>query len=75
MWDTLEVTHEGTNDVKRSRINTLAHEYELFRMNPNENIQDMQKGFTHIINHLASLGKLFSNKDLINKVLTCLSRE
>nr|KYP66813.1 hypothetical protein KK1_013124 [Cajanus cajan] len=75
MWDTLEVTHEGTNDVKRSRINTLTHEYELFRMNQNESIQDMQKRFTHIINHLASLGKVFPNEDLINKVLRCLSRE
>nr|KYP55274.1 hypothetical protein KK1_001481 [Cajanus cajan] len=75
MWDTLEVTHEGTNDVKRSRINTLTHEYELFRMNQNESIQDMQKRFTHIINHLASLGKVFPNEDLITKFLRCLSRE
>ena len=43
MWDTLQVTHEGTTDVKRSRINTLTHEYEIFRMNQNETIQDMQK--------------------------------
>uniref|UniRef100_A0A151UDG5 Retrovirus-related Pol polyprotein from transposon TNT 1-94 n=1 Tax=Cajanus cajan TaxID=3821 RepID=A0A151UDG5_CAJCA len=75
MWDTLKITHEGTNDVKRSRRNTLIHEYELFRMNQNESIQDMQKRFTHIINHLASLGKVFPNEDLINKVLRCLSRE
>ena len=32
MWDTFQLTHEGTIDVKRSRINTLTHEYELFRM-------------------------------------------
>jgi len=38
MWDTLQVTHEGTPDVKRSRIYTLTHEYELFRMNANESI-------------------------------------
>ena len=75
MWDTLQVTHERTTNVKRSRIDTLTHEYELFRMNPNETIQDMQKRFTHIINHLASLGKIFPNEDLINKVLRCLSRE
>ena len=53
----------------------MTHEYELFRMNPNESIQDMQKRFTHIVNHLASLGKNFPNEDLINKVLRCLSRE
>ena len=36
MWDTLQVTHEGTTNAKRSRINTLTHEYEPFRMNQNE---------------------------------------
>ena len=41
MWDALQVTHEGTSEVKRSRINTLIHEYELFRMNQGERIQDM----------------------------------
>ena len=55
MWDTLQVTHEGTTDVNRLRINTLTHEYELFRMNQYEIIQDMQNRFTHIVNHLASL--------------------
>ncbi|KAL2325000.1 hypothetical protein Fmac_024058 [Flemingia macrophylla] len=75
MWDILEVTHEGTSDVKRYRVNTLTHKYELFRKNQNESIQDMQKRFTHIVNHLASLGKIFPNEDLVNKVLRCLSRE
>ena len=43
-------------------------------MNQGESIQEMQKRFTHIVNHLASLGKTFPNEDLINKVLRCLSR-
>lgn len=29
-WRLLEVTNEGTNQVKESRINTLVHRYELF---------------------------------------------
>ena len=62
-------------DYNVSRINTLTQEYELFRMNQNETVQDMQKRFTHIVNHLASLGKIFPNEDLINKVLRCLSRQ
>jgi len=32
MWDILKVTHEGTNDVKRSRKQALIQEYELFKM-------------------------------------------
>ena len=34
-----------------------------------------RKRFSHIVNHLASLGRIFPNEDLINKVLRCLSRE
>lgn len=43
MWDTLQVTHEGTTEVKRLRFNTLTHEYELFIVKPGENIYNMQK--------------------------------
>jgi hypothetical protein len=43
MWDTLQLTHEGTTEVKRARMNTLNREYELFRMQSGESIQDMQK--------------------------------
>jgi hypothetical protein len=39
-----------------------------------ESIQEMQKRFIHIINHLRALGKSFENEELINKVLICLYR-
>lgn len=55
MWDTLQLTHEGTTKVKRARMNTLTHEYKLFRMKQGESIQDMRKSFNHIINHLRAL--------------------
>ena len=38
MWDTLEVTHVGTNDVKRARKHTLIQEYEMFIMVKGESI-------------------------------------
>ena len=57
MWDILEVTHEGTNDVKRARKHALIQEYELFRMQQGESIADVRKRFTHIVNHLIGLGK------------------
>lgn len=31
IWDTLEVTDEGTNQVKESKINLLVHKYELLK--------------------------------------------
>jgi len=41
MWEVLEVTHEGTEVVKRSRKHSLIQEYELFRMQPEESIADV----------------------------------
>jgi len=52
MWDVLEVTHEGTNKVKRARKYALIQEYELFKMQKGESIAEVQKRFTHIVNHL-----------------------
>ena len=43
-------------------------------MNQNETIQDMHKRFIHIVNHLATLGKIFPNEYLINKVLRSINR-
>jgi len=50
MWDTLEILHEGTDDVKQSKINTLVQQYELFRMEDGESISSIQMRFNHIIN-------------------------
>ena len=51
MWDILEVTIEGITDVKRAGKHALIQEYELFRMQQGESIADVQKRFTHIVNH------------------------
>ena len=52
IWDRLEVTHEGTSQVKESKINILVHNYELFRMKTIESIPEMFTRFTDIINGL-----------------------
>jgi len=36
IWDLLEVTHEGTSEVKRSKIDLLMNQYELFQMKSKE---------------------------------------
>ncbi|KAF1888965.1 hypothetical protein Lal_00039564 [Lupinus albus] len=74
MWETLETTHEGTEEVKRSRLNTLSQEYEMFRIRLGEKILDLQKRFTHLTNHLVALDKMLSNSDLNIKVLRSLTR-
>ncbi|GAV87191.1 zf-CCHC domain-containing protein/DUF4219 domain-containing protein/UBN2 domain-containing protein, partial [Cephalotus follicularis] len=70
MWDLLEVTYEGTNQVKESKISMLVHEYELFIMHNDECISDMFTRFTTIVNSLKNLGKSYSNQDLVRKILS-----
>ena len=74
IWDRLEVTHEGTNQVKESKINMLVHKYELFKMEHDESITAMFTRFTDIINGLKSLGKSYTNSELVRKILRSLSR-
>jgi len=74
MWDILEVTSEGTCDVKHTRKHTLIREYELFRMQPGETILHVHKRFTDIVNHLIGLRKIFDTEELNIKILKCLDR-
>ena len=57
MWERLEVTHEGTTQVKETKINMLLHDYELFKMKEGEPITSMLDRFSAIMNGLASLGR------------------
>jgi len=74
MWDVLEVTHEGTNDVKRARMHALIQEYGLFKMKQEELIVEVQKRFTYIVNHLVDLEKEFDKEEINIKVLKGLDR-
>lgn len=51
----------STTEVNREMMNILTHEYEIFRMNLEENIYGILKCFIHIVNHMRTLGKVFQN--------------
>ncbi|GAV63419.1 UBN2 domain-containing protein, partial [Cephalotus follicularis] len=74
MWDRLMVTYEGTNQVKDTKINRLVHDYELFTMLENENISSMYAHFNDIINALKGLGNVYTNHELVSKILRCLPK-
>ncbi|XP_033516770.1 uncharacterized protein LOC142177044 [Nicotiana tabacum] len=65
IWDKLEVTYEGINKVKETRINMLVHDYELFQMKEGESIEEMFARFSKIINDLKAFGKPYSSGDQV----------
>ena len=42
MHDILQINHEGTTKVKREILGTLTYESKLFKMKPEESINQMQ---------------------------------
>ncbi|XP_038882257.1 uncharacterized protein LOC120073484 [Benincasa hispida] len=74
IWDMPEVTHEGTNQVKESKISMLVHNYELFKMDANETISEMFTRFTNIVNALKGLGKSYTTSENVRKILRSLPK-
>ncbi|XP_070042522.1 uncharacterized protein [Nicotiana tomentosiformis] len=72
IWEALQTAHEGTTQVKQSKINMLTIEYELFRIKDDESTQDMHTRFTSIINELHSLREIIPRNKLVRKILSVL---
>ena len=70
--EVVEITHEGKNQVKESKINLLVHNYELFSMKENEAIVEMITRFIDIVNGLKVLGKTYKESKKVIKILRSL---
>ncbi|KAL4285178.1 hypothetical protein GQ457_16G016820 [Hibiscus cannabinus] len=72
VWDTLETTYEGTNDVKETKIGILNLSYENFKMEPDENVTKMFDRFSVIVNGLKGFGEIILEDKLVRKLLYSL---
>ncbi|XP_070034903.1 uncharacterized protein [Nicotiana tomentosiformis] len=70
IWDTLQVAHEGTAQVKRSVGTLLYSQYENFSIKEGDTIQEMYTRFTTLTNELKSLGRTLLEEDKVEKILT-----
>jgi len=74
IWNTLIITHEGTSQVKRAKIDLLTSEYEDFCMLDNESIDDMLNRFNTICNGLVSLGEPLDDDHKVRKIIRSLPK-
>ena len=72
IWTRLEVIHEGTTEVKKTRIRTLQHLFQNFVMFEGESIDVMLSRFADIVNPLKALGKEIDQEDQVSRVLSSL---
>ncbi|XP_057720454.1 uncharacterized protein LOC130934959 [Arachis stenosperma] len=75
IWDKLQITHEGTTQVKRSKINMLNREYEMFSMKEGETIDELFKRFNIIVTGLDAMRITYSESVLVRRILRCLTKE
>ena len=73
MWDKLQVIYEGTSEVRETKANMLISEYKAFHIKNNESISELYARLTLITNGLKSLGKTYSEYELIRKILRSLT--
>ncbi|WRX12610.1 hypothetical protein QQP08_005097 [Theobroma cacao] len=74
VWDKLKIIHEGTSQVKESKITLLTYNYEIFNMEPREDITSMLDRFTNIIKKFSYLGKPIPEHEIIKKLFRNLSK-
>ena len=72
IWDCLKTSHEGTEQVKESKIDMLTSQYENFKMREGETIHEMFKKLSSITNELRSLREPISMSKQVRKVLRIL---
>nr|XP_010312990.1 uncharacterized protein LOC104644608 [Solanum lycopersicum] len=74
IWDCLKTAHEGTEQVKESKIDMLTSLYENFKMKEGEAIHEKFTKLSSITNELKSLGELISMIKQVRKVLRILPK-
>ncbi|KAL6342710.1 hypothetical protein AAG906_013116 [Vitis piasezkii] len=66
-WDILQVTHEGTNAVKVSKLQMLTSRFESIRMEDHENFGEFYAKLMDIVNSSFNLGEPIPNSKVKSK--------
>ncbi|KAL5739285.1 hypothetical protein ACOSP7_028203 [Xanthoceras sorbifolium] len=71
-WEILQITHEGTTAVKRSKLQMLTSQFESLRMEENETFAEFEAKLTDITNKSYMLGEVYSSSKIVRKILRSL---
>lgn len=73
-WDLLEVTHEGTSAVKKSKLQRLITKFEELMMEKDEHFIDFYTKLQDLGNSKASLGDPLKLEAIVRKILRLLPK-
>ncbi|KAM6543950.1 hypothetical protein CsatB_008397 [Cannabis sativa] len=73
-WEKLKIKNEGTDAVKKARLRSLAKSFENLSMEEDESVSEFHAKLCDISNESYALGKTYSNKKLVRKLLGVLPK-
>ncbi|XP_060968423.1 uncharacterized protein LOC133035979 [Cannabis sativa] len=73
-WEKLKLKNEGTDAVKKARLRSLAKSFENLSMEEDESVSEFHAKLCDISNESYALGKTYSNKKLVRKLLGVLPK-
>ncbi|XP_010544441.1 PREDICTED: uncharacterized protein LOC104817061 [Tarenaya hassleriana] len=74
-WDALELIHEGTSSVKRTRRDLIKHQFNMLQMGENESVKEFCGKLNALANKAEVLGKTYRDKQLVAKLLVSLPKK
>jgi len=72
MFASLCANYEGSKKVREAKALLLVHQYELFKMKDDENIEQMYSRFQSLVSGFQILKKSYVASDHVSKILRSL---
>ena len=75
IWDTIQVSHEGTSKVREVKLSMLMSDYEAFRLERDESVKDAQGRFLTLMNSISLLDKIIPQAEVNRKILRAMPKK
>ncbi|KAL8116532.1 hypothetical protein AgCh_022884 [Apium graveolens] len=69
IWDTINVSHEGTSKVREVKLSMLMSDYEDFRLERNEIVRDAQGRFLTLMNSISLMEMIIPQSEINRNIL------
>ncbi|KZV44668.1 hypothetical protein F511_35681 [Dorcoceras hygrometricum] len=75
IWEKLIQIYEGNDETKENKLTVAQQKYESIKMREGETMAEFDERFSAVVIELTSLGKEYSNRELVLKVMRALPKE
>ncbi|KZV56849.1 hypothetical protein F511_17022 [Dorcoceras hygrometricum] len=75
IWEKLVQICEGNDETKENKLTVAQQKYEAIKMKDGETMAEFDERFSAVVIELNSLGKEYSNRELVLKVMRALPKE